>query len=94
MIGEIVESGGVHPGAAPQYQPGDVGAVDSEDLEKDLQGHLTTELPTCRVVDEQLTQSVMSRISNLGLFFKTGLRRSSVSQSQLCMTRDRKFVEE
>ena len=38
MIGEIVECGGVHPGAAPQYQPGDVGAVDSEDLEKGTAG--------------------------------------------------------
>ena len=48
---------------------------------------------TCRVVEEQLTQSVMSRISNFGLFFKTGVRRSSVSQSWLCMTRDLRLVE-
>ena len=38
MIGEIVEGGGVHPGAAPENQPGDVGAVDSEDLEKGTAG--------------------------------------------------------
>ena len=32
VIREIVQSGGVHPGAAPQYQPGDVGAVNGQDL--------------------------------------------------------------
>ena len=32
VIREIVQGGGVHPGAAPQYQPGDVWAVDGQDL--------------------------------------------------------------
>ena len=49
---------------------------------------------TCKVVEEQFTQSVMSRVSNFGLFFKTGVRSSSVSQSQLCMTRDLRLEEE
>ena len=33
MIGKIIESVGVNPGAASQYEPGDVGAVDSENLQ-------------------------------------------------------------
>ena len=33
MIGKIIESVGVNPGAASQYEPGDVGAVDGQNLQ-------------------------------------------------------------
>ena len=34
MIGKIVEAIRVNPGTASQYEPGDVGAVDSQNLQR------------------------------------------------------------
>ena len=100
MVGEIIKSIRVDPGTASQYEPGDVGTVYSQDLQGEkISSVLTVWIklllrpPTCRIAEVQLTQSAISRTSNLGLFFRTGLRTSSVSQEQFCKTKLLRFVD-
>ena len=98
MIGKIVESIRVNPGTASQYEPGDVGAVDSQNLQREQISSVFGEKfysarYTCKIAEVQPRQSAMSRTSNLGLFFRTGLRMSSVSQLQFCKTKLLRFVD-
>ena len=96
MIGEVIQPIRVNPGTAPQYEPGDVGAVDSQNLQREksvLLWDFRNCFSACKIAEVQLRQSAISRTSSLGLFFRTGLRMSSVSQPQFCKTKLLRFVD-
>ena len=96
MIGKIIEPIRIKPGTASQYEPGDVGAVYSQNLQIEKKSVPFLEkkfFSACKIAEVQLRQSAMSRISSLGLFLRMGLRISSVSQLQFCKTKLLRFVD-